>query len=251
MAEYQRPNEGELILYQTQEGAVRIEVLYESETFWLNQRKIAELFGVDLRTISYHLAEIYNSGELRREATLRKIWRVQQEGNREVRREIEFYNLDAIISVGYRVNSAQATQFRIWATRTLREFVIKGFVLDDQRLKLNKRFGKDYFDELLEYTKCSPAPAAFRPKSPGDWPRSGSPRSESSKTGDSRATLRKRPNASSRRRARLTPREAVIGRQPAVPTRCRGRDHRPVRRSTVTLPVSVKSCTSAMPAGAS
>jgi hypothetical protein len=132
-------NEGELILYQTQEGTVRIEVLYESETFWLNQKKIAELFGVDLRTISYHLGEIYASGELSREATLRKIRRVQIEGSREVSREIEFYNLDAIISVGYRVNSAQATRFRIWATQTLREFVIKGFVLDDERLKLNKR----------------------------------------------------------------------------------------------------------------
>jgi hypothetical protein len=105
---------------------------------------------VDLRTISYHLGEIYASGELSQDATLQKIWRVQLEGNREVRREIEFYNLDAIISVGYRVNSAQATQFRIWATQTLREFVVKGFVLDDERLKLNKRFGKDYFDELLE-----------------------------------------------------------------------------------------------------
>ena len=144
------PREGELILYQTPEGTVRIEVLYESDTFWLNQKRIAELFGVDLRTISYHLNEVYGSGELRPEATLRKIWRVQSEGGREVRREIEFYNLDAIISVGYRVNSARATQFRIWATQTLREFVIKGFVLDDERLKLNKRFGRDYFDELLE-----------------------------------------------------------------------------------------------------
>jgi hypothetical protein len=150
MTESEKTNEGELILYQTQEGAVRIEVLYQSETFWLNQKKIAELFGVDLRTISYHLNEIYDSGELRREATLRKNWRVQLEGKREVRREIDFYNLDAIISVGYRVNSTQATRFRIWATRTLREFVIKGFVLDDERLKLNKRFGRDYFDELLE-----------------------------------------------------------------------------------------------------
>lgn len=150
MSESKKPNEGELILYQTPEGSIRIEVLYESETFWLNQRKIAELFGVELPTISYHLKEIYDSGELSREATLRRIRRVQREGNREVSREIEFYNLDAIISVGYRVNSTQATQFRIWATQTLREFVIKGFVLDDERLKLNKRFGKDYFDELLE-----------------------------------------------------------------------------------------------------
>jgi len=113
-----QPNEGELIFYQTHEGAVRIEVLYESETFWLNQKKIAKLFGVDLRTISEHLQNIYASGELTREATLRKIRRVQREGDREVNREIEFYNLDAIISVGYRVNSAQATRFRIWATRS-------------------------------------------------------------------------------------------------------------------------------------
>ena len=150
MPESDQPYEGELILYQTPEGTVRIEVLYESETFWLNQKKIAELFGVDLRTVNEHLQNIFADGELHREATLRKIRRVQTEGNREVSREIEYYNLDAIISVGYRVNSAQATQFRIWATQTLREFVIKGFVLDDERLKLNKRFGKDYFDELLE-----------------------------------------------------------------------------------------------------
>lgn len=150
MTDTDKPNEGELILYQTPEGTVRVEVLYESETFWLNQKRIAELFGVEIHTISYHLKEIYDSGELKPEATLRKIRRVQIEGNREVRRKIEFYNLDAIISVGYRVNSVQATQFRIWATQTLREFIIKGFVLDDERLKLNKRFGKDYFDELLE-----------------------------------------------------------------------------------------------------
>lgn len=148
--ETQAPKEGELILYRDASNAVRVEVLYESETFWLEQRKLAELFGVELPTISYHLKEIYASGELRPDATLRRILRVQREGAREVRRKIEFYNLDAIISVGYRVNSAQATQFRIWATQTLREFVIKGFVLDDERLKLNKRFGKDYFDELLE-----------------------------------------------------------------------------------------------------
>lgn len=150
MSESDKPNEGELILYQTQQGTVRIEVLYESQTFWLSQRKIAELFGVDLRTVSEHLGNIYASGELTEAATLRKFRRVQREGSRDVSREIEFYNLDAIISVGYRVNSAQATQFRIWATQTLREFIIKGFVLDDERLKLNKRFGKDYFEELLQ-----------------------------------------------------------------------------------------------------
>jgi len=141
---------GELILYRTADDAVHVEVLYESETFWLDQRRLAELFGVDVRTVSEHLRNVYNSGELNEEATLRKIRMVRTEGSREVARDIEFYNLDAIISVGYRVNSAQATQFRIWATQTLREFIVKGFVLDDERLKLNKRFGKDYFDELLE-----------------------------------------------------------------------------------------------------
>jgi hypothetical protein len=142
--------EGEIILYRTAEGAARIEVLYEGETFWLSQRRIAELFGVEVPTVSYHLKGIYASGELTHGATVRRIRRVQREGDREVTREIDFYNLDAIISVGYRVNSARATQFRIWATQTLKEFIIKGFVLDDERLKLNKRFGKDYFDELLE-----------------------------------------------------------------------------------------------------
>jgi hypothetical protein len=141
---------GELILYQTPDGAVRVEVAYEDETFWLSQRRIAELFGVDVRTVSEHLNNVYKSGELIQDATIRKIRIVQREGERDVAREIEFYNLDAIISVGYRVNSVQATRFRIWATQTLREFITKGFVLDDERLKLNKRFGKDYFDELLE-----------------------------------------------------------------------------------------------------
>lgn len=144
------PQEGELILYRTADDAVRVEVLYESESFWLDQRRIAELFGVDIRTVSEHLRNVYDSGELAEGATLRKIRMVRREGSREVAREVSFYNLDAIISVGYRVNSAQATQFRIWATQTLREFIVKGFVLDDERLKLNKRFGKDYFDELLE-----------------------------------------------------------------------------------------------------
>jgi hypothetical protein len=147
MTDAEKPNEGELILYQTQEGAVRIEVLYQSETFWLNQKKIAELFGVDIRTISEHFRNIFASGELDERSVLRKIRTTAADGKNYL---VNFYNLDAIISVGYRVNSTQATQFRIWATQTLREFVIKGFVLDDERLKLNKRFGKDYFDELLE-----------------------------------------------------------------------------------------------------
>jgi hypothetical protein len=146
----QAPKEGELIFYRTERGTVRIEVLYEAETFWLDQRRIAELFGVGVPAIAKHLKNIFGSGELDPAATVSIMETVRTEGARQVTRAIEYYNLDAIISVGYRVNSAQATQFRIWATRTLRDFVVKGFVLDDERLKLNKRFGKDYFDELLE-----------------------------------------------------------------------------------------------------
>lgn len=141
---------GELILYESPEGKVRVEVHHEDETFWLSQRQMADLFGVDVRTINHHLKQIYESGELREEATIRSFRMVRTEGNRSVSREIAHYDLDAIISVGYRVNSAQATRFRIWATNTLREFIVKGFVLDDERLKLNRRFGRDYFDELLE-----------------------------------------------------------------------------------------------------
>jgi hypothetical protein len=111
---------------------------------------MAELFGVDIRTVNEHLQNIYNTGELQREATIRKIRIVQKEGSREVAPDVDFFNLDAIIAVGYRVNSYQATQFRIWATKTLRKFIIKGFVLDDERLKQGKHFGRDYFDELIE-----------------------------------------------------------------------------------------------------
>jgi hypothetical protein len=141
----------EIILYTTPKGNIKIEVFLQDETVWLTQRAMGELFGVVKSTISEHLTNIYNSGELEKEATVRKIRTVQNESGREVNRKLEFYNLDAIISVGYRVNSHQATQFRIWATKTLKEFIIKGFVLDDERLKQGKKlFGKDYFDELLE-----------------------------------------------------------------------------------------------------
>jgi hypothetical protein len=142
--------ETDIIFYSSPAGHMKVEVIFNDETFWLNQKRLAELFGVDVRTINEHLQNIFNSEELIREATIRKIRIVQKEGNREVAREVDFYNLDAIIAVGYRVNSFQATQFRIWATNTLREFIIKGFVLDDERLRQGKRFGKDYFGELLE-----------------------------------------------------------------------------------------------------
>jgi hypothetical protein len=145
-----QPREGEIILYTTPEGVTKVEVFFQDESFWLNINRMADLFFTSKQDISYHLQNIFESGELSREATVKEILTVQIEGNRNVSRKLDFYNLDAIIAVGYRVNSRQATQFRIWATQTLREFIVKGFVLDDERLKLNKRFGQDYFEELLE-----------------------------------------------------------------------------------------------------
>ena len=125
--------------------------MLQDESVWLTQKAIAELFGVVKSTISEHLANIYNSNELTEITTVRKFRTVQIEGTREVNRDLEYYNLDTIISVGYRVNSAKATQFRIWATQALKEYIIKGFVLDDNRLKQGTTlFGKDYFKELLQ-----------------------------------------------------------------------------------------------------
>lgn len=140
----------EILLYNTANTKAFVEVIYEDETFWMSQKKMAELFAVDVRTVSEHLKNIYATSELAADSTIRNFRIVQMEGSRSVKRQIDFYNLDAAISVGYRVNSIEATQFRIWATKTLREYVIKGFVMDDERLKQGKQFGKDYFDELLE-----------------------------------------------------------------------------------------------------
>lgn len=142
--------ENKIILYSTTLGNVNINVTYQNENFWLSQKAIAQLFGVEVPAISKHLANIYETGELQKESTISISETVQIEGIRNVKRNLEFYNLDAIIAVGYRVNSKQATQFRIWATNTLKEFIIKGFVLNDEMLKNGKPFGKDYFDELLE-----------------------------------------------------------------------------------------------------
>ena len=142
--------ESNILLYKTAQGETRIEVIFNNDTFWMSQKRMADLFGVDRATIAYHLSQIYESGELTKEATCRKIQQVQLEGERDVERTPLFYNLDAIIAVGYRVNSYQATQFRIWATSVLKEFIIKGYVLDDERLKQGWHFGKDYFDDLLE-----------------------------------------------------------------------------------------------------
>lgn len=138
---------GDVILYTSPDGAARVEVAYEDDTFWLTQRKMAELFDVAVPTINEHLRGIFETGELDEGSVVRN-FRITASDGKEY--DTKHYALDAIIAVGYRVNSKQATRFRIWATATLKEFVVKGFVLDDERLKLNKRFGKDYFDELLE-----------------------------------------------------------------------------------------------------
>ena len=144
------PNRSDFLLYTSPDGEVRVDVFFQDETVWLTQKRMAELFGVEVPTVNYHLKEVFDSGELEEAATIRKIRIVQHEGGRKVEREVNFYNLDAIISVGYRVNSQQATQFRIWATKTLGSFIIKGYALDSDRLKNGSHFGKDYFDELLE-----------------------------------------------------------------------------------------------------
>jgi hypothetical protein len=141
----------QFLIYNTPQENVKINVVVKDETIWLTQKAMAALFDVQVPAINKHLSSIYDDGELEKEGTISILEIVQTEGNRDIKRKVDFYNLDAIISVGYRVNSAKATQFRIWATKTLREFITKGFVLDDERLKQGKTvFGQDYFRELLE-----------------------------------------------------------------------------------------------------
>ena len=136
-----------ILLYKTAQGEARIEVIFNSETFWMSQKRMADLYNVDVSTINYHLKEIFKSGELNENSVIRKIPITANDGKDY---NTLVYNLDAIIAVGYRVNSYQATQFRIWATFVLKEFIIKGYALDDERLKQGKHFGRDYFDDLLE-----------------------------------------------------------------------------------------------------
>ena len=142
------PAKGQFLVYPTENGQVKIEVRLEGETAWLTQAHMAELFQTTIPNISMHLRNIFAEGELRQEATVKEFLTVRREGNRDVSRSVEFYNLDAIISVGYRVKSAIATKFRIWATQKLREYMVKGFILDDERLK-NPDQPFDYFEELL------------------------------------------------------------------------------------------------------
>lgn len=139
------------LLYKVEQEDVIVKAFIQNETLWLTQKSMAELFGVNKSTISRHLKNIYEEKELVEHSTVAFFATVQNEGEREITRNIAFYNLDAIISVGYRVNSMRATHFRIWATNILKEYIQKGFVLDDERLKQGKKaFGKDYFRELLE-----------------------------------------------------------------------------------------------------
>jgi hypothetical protein len=144
------PN-NKFIFYTNESGATNINVVIEQDTVWVTQASMADIFGVQVPAVSKHLTNIYDEAELLYDRTVSKMETVQKEGSRNVKRTVEYYNLDAIISVGYRVNSAKATQFRIWATTILKEYLIKGFAMDDDRLKQGKTlFGKDYFDELLD-----------------------------------------------------------------------------------------------------
>lgn len=143
-------NRGEILLYSDDNGKEFVNVVFEDETFWLTQKAMAELFDVNVPAVSKHLQNIYEENELTRDATISKMETVQQEGERQVKRMVDFYNLDAIIAVGYRVNSKKATRFRQWATKTLKEYIQKGFVLNDEMMKNGRPFGRDYFDELLE-----------------------------------------------------------------------------------------------------
>ena len=143
-------NRGEVLLYSDESGKEYVSVVFKDETFWLTQKAMAELFNVNVPAVSKHLQNIYEEGELERDSTISKMETVQQEGERQVKRTVDHYNLDAIIAVGYRVNSKKATRFRQWATKTLREYIQKGFVINDEMMKNGRPFGRDYFDELLE-----------------------------------------------------------------------------------------------------
>ena len=145
--------ESKFLIYETNDGKIDVDVILKDETIWVTQKSMAELFEVNVPAINKHLINIYNDNELTIESTISKMEIVQKEGKRNVKRTIEFYNLDAIIAVGYRVNSKAATKFRIWATSILKDFIKKGYVLDKEKLKNGPKFGKDYFDELLEEIK--------------------------------------------------------------------------------------------------
>lgn len=146
-------NESNILLYETEEGKINVDVILKDETIWLSQKSMADLFECSSDNISLHLKNIFQENELDKSSTTEKISVVRKEGNRNVNRELEFYNLDAIIAVGYRVNSKKATKFRIWATKILKDYMIKGFAIDVEKMKNGPKFGKDYYDELLQTIK--------------------------------------------------------------------------------------------------
>lgn len=145
--------ESNILLYETEEGNVNVDVILKDETIWLTQKNMAEVFDCSSDNVSLHLKNIFEDNELDKNSTTEKISVVRKEGNRNVNRELEFYNLDAIIAVGYRVNSKKATKFRIWATKILKDYMIKGFAIDTEKMKNGPKFGKDYYDELLQTIK--------------------------------------------------------------------------------------------------
>ena len=165
-----RPPGGEILLYQTDDGRTRVEVRIDGETAWLSLGQMAEVFQRDKSVISRHVKNVFDEGELVREATVAKYATVRREGEREIERDVEYFNLDVIISVGYRVKSHRGTQFRIWATQRLREYLVKGFALDDDRLK--RAGGGNYFDVNARITAPSPPPppACARRRSPSPHP---------------------------------------------------------------------------------
>lgn len=144
-------NETSILIYQTEDGDTKIDVRLENETVWMTQKAIAERYQKSVNTINEHIKNIYAESELQELATIRKNRIVQTEGKRDVEREVSFYNLEMILSIGYRVRSHRGTQFRQWATERLNEYLVKGFTMDDERLKEMRNFGEDYFNELLVY----------------------------------------------------------------------------------------------------
>lgn len=146
-------NESNILLYETEEGKVNVDVILKDETIWLTQKSMADLFECSSDNISLHLKNIFKDNELDKRLTTEVFSVVKKEGNRSVNRELEFYNLDAIIAVGYRVNSKKATKFRIWATKILKDYMIKGFAIDVEKMKNGPKFGKDYYDDLLQTIK--------------------------------------------------------------------------------------------------
>jgi hypothetical protein len=166
---------GEFLLYQTEDGRTQVEVRFDGETVWLSLGQMADLFQRDKSVISRHIKNVFDERELSPGATVARYATVQREGERDVTREVEYYNLDVIISVGYRVKSHRGTQFRIWATQRLREYIVKGFTLDDERLK--RAGGGSYFDELLALVRVNPG-SVREPRHPAplNGPRSTSDR---------------------------------------------------------------------------